>query len=52
VRLGQLGCQTVQGYLYSRPVPADAVMPTVLRLQQTHTGRVPNLRAVPNPLTA
>jgi EAL domain-containing protein (putative c-di-GMP-specific phosphodiesterase class I) len=49
VRVGQLGCQTVQGYLYSRPVPAEAVPATVARLAET---RRPWLRAVPNPMTA
>ncbi|HEY7133632.1 MAG TPA: EAL domain-containing protein [Acidimicrobiia bacterium] len=49
VRVGQLGCQTVQGYLYSRPVPAEAVPATVARLVET---RRPLLRAVPNPMTA
>jgi diguanylate cyclase len=43
--LRELGCANVQGYLYSRPVPCDELVPVLNRLGMTST---PRLHAVPN----
>jgi diguanylate cyclase (GGDEF)-like protein/PAS domain S-box-containing protein len=34
----ELGCETAQGYLFSRPVAGDALIPTIAALQPRRTG--------------